>query len=591
MTATIRGRSVRRLLLIAAATLGVAIAALVLLAPPRAARLTADPRNPLELRGALHVHTTRSDGSGTIDQIAEAAASAGLQFVLFADHGDGTRAAAAPRYVSGVLCIDAVEIGTTAGHYIALGLRGPAPYPLGGEPRDVVEDVQRLGGFGIVSHPESPKPELRWRDWTAPVPALEWLNADSEWRDERPRSIALALATYFVRPPEVIGSLMNHRSGLERWDLVSRRRRVVGVSGHDAHARIGLRGQPEPGVNEITVRLPSYAAVFRAFAQRVLLASRPTGDAEHDARLVRQAIEAGHTYTVIDAFAAPGRMEFEARSGDRTAAGGDDFTAATPVTISARVPHAHGVSLVLFRNGRVAASVDAPSLRHPVQPTSEMAVYRVEARLPHRAAGKSVPWVVSNPIWIATAIDRTPARVDPPPADAVRRIFGGVEKGSWSLEKDATTGASIESGTAPWGGRGLLLIYTLGQGMPRGQYAAAAAALDPTKLPDWDRVRFRAAGDRDMRLSVQVRDPATGRRWRRSVFLSNEPREAVVRLDEMSFAEPVLAGRPPRRKLDTLLFVVDTTNARPGDRGRVWVGDIDLEREEKARQVRTVNSM
>ena len=44
-----------------------------------------------------------------------------------------------------------------------------APYPLGGEPRDVVDDVRRLGGFGIVAHPDSPKPELRWRDWTRAV--------------------------------------------------------------------------------------------------------------------------------------------------------------------------------------------------------------------------------------------------------------------------------------------------------------------------------------------------------------------------------------------------------------------------------------
>ena len=66
---------------------------------------------------------------------------------------------------SGVLCIDAVEISTNAGHYIALGL-GAAPYRLGGEASAVVEDVRRLGGFGIVAHPDSPRPALAWRDWT-----------------------------------------------------------------------------------------------------------------------------------------------------------------------------------------------------------------------------------------------------------------------------------------------------------------------------------------------------------------------------------------------------------------------------------------
>ena len=57
-----------------------------------------------------------------------------------------------------------------------------SPYPLGGEARDVVEDVRRLGGFGIVAHPDSPKPELRWREWTAPFDGIELLNPDTSWR-------------------------------------------------------------------------------------------------------------------------------------------------------------------------------------------------------------------------------------------------------------------------------------------------------------------------------------------------------------------------------------------------------------------------
>jgi hypothetical protein len=53
----------------------------------------------------------------------------------------------------------------------------------------------------------------------------------------------------------------------------------------------------------------------------------------------------------------------------------------------------------------------------------------------------------------------------------------------------------------------------------------------------------------------------------------------------------VLAGRPPRASLTSLLFVVDTTNAPPGARGTIWIDDIQLEREEKGSYVRTVSSM
>ena len=39
--------------------------------------------------GAFHVHTHRSDGTGSPDHVAASARDAGLQFVIFADHGDG----------------------------------------------------------------------------------------------------------------------------------------------------------------------------------------------------------------------------------------------------------------------------------------------------------------------------------------------------------------------------------------------------------------------------------------------------------------------------------------------------------------------
>ena len=39
-------------------------------------------------RGAFHVHTTRSDGSGTVEEVAAAAQAAGLQFVVLTDHND-----------------------------------------------------------------------------------------------------------------------------------------------------------------------------------------------------------------------------------------------------------------------------------------------------------------------------------------------------------------------------------------------------------------------------------------------------------------------------------------------------------------------
>ena len=137
--------------------IAVVIASLILLfLLPRAAADTPAPP-PNVVRGAYHIHTTRSDGSGTPDEVAAAAARAGLKFIILTDHGDGTRAPDPPSYRSGVLTLDAVELNTTHGHYGAIGLPA-APYPLAGTADAVIEDVRRLGGFGIAAHPGSPRP-------------------------------------------------------------------------------------------------------------------------------------------------------------------------------------------------------------------------------------------------------------------------------------------------------------------------------------------------------------------------------------------------------------------------------------------------
>src|SRR5688572_9001851 len=142
----------------AAVFLCLAIVAVVLL-PPRQREASAG-QSANGWLGAFHVHSVASDGGGTRDEIARAAAAANLQFVILTDHGDGTTEPAVPEYLHGVLVLTGVEITTSRGHYAAFGL-ARAPYPLGGPPAAVIEDVERLGGFGVAAHPDSPKVDLR----------------------------------------------------------------------------------------------------------------------------------------------------------------------------------------------------------------------------------------------------------------------------------------------------------------------------------------------------------------------------------------------------------------------------------------------
>jgi hypothetical protein len=572
----------------AAAVLGAAaIVFVAALLPPRARPLLPpgwQPASP-EVMGVYHVHTTRSDGTGTVDEVAAAAARAGLRFVVFTDHGHATRQPDPPSYRSGVLCIDAVEISTRNGHYAALGM-GRAPYPLGGDAAGVVEDVRRLGGMGIVAHPDSPKPELRWTGGDTSPDGMEWLNADSEWRDESAARLAVALLTYPFRGAETVASLFRRPASLARWDAAQRARfaasgpaSLVGVAGADAHAKAGWKTAGDPSEGGAFIRLPSYESTFRAFSLRVLLDRALTGRAGEDATLVLGAIRSGHLHTIIDAYARPGVFEFTGRTDQEPAVREGDRVALTNVLVlRARCNAPAGSRLVLMRDGREVNRATASEL---VYATNRPGTYRVEAWLPG-GVEPPMPWVVSNAI---TAVSPTTPDVSQAPgadstpggrtvlADAASRlVVATLDAGiGWAVEREPNSSGqvAVEDG-------GASLTYTLGSAAKGSQYAALA---HPLALPaDAFAIAFRGTSDAPIRLSVQVRVPSRreGERWERSVYLDREPREIVVPIADMQPIGPVSSPRPRIDVVDSLLLVVDREHATPGSSGAFQVRDVRI---------------
>ncbi len=536
----------------AAAVLAAAFLFVLLPLPPRAAVL-ADPPIATAI-GAFHVHTNRSDGSGTPDEVAAAAARAGLNFIVLADHGDGTREPEPPQYRSGVLVIDGVELSTQTGHYIALGLRR-TPYPLRGEARDVVEDVRRFGGFGVVAHPDSAKPALRWHDWNLPFDAIEWLNADTEWRDESRGHLLRALARYPFRPAETLGSLLDRPEvTLQRWDALTQIRPVLGLAGADAHARAGWLDDDANGYTRgWFLRIPSYDASFRTFAMRVPV-DRPIGplstDARGDAARIMSALRAGMMYTAIDAIAGPASLEL----------GGSG------TTLTART-NAPGGTIVLRKDGRIVSQQASPALTYDWK--GEYGTYRIEVQLPNAPGSQPVPWIVSNPIYVRPAGWGMPAR----PAPYSPTISLSIQGGPWHTETDGVSSAEISQTEPPKGPAEF--TYRLADGGRTDQHAALVIGVG-TALTERTHLALRAQASRPMRVSVQARQPQSGERWQRSIYLDGEIRDVVIPFSEMSSVGASGAFHPARA--DALLFVVDLTNSSPGTAGQFTIHDLRIER-------------
>jgi hypothetical protein len=536
-----------------ALAVGAALAAL----PPRA-RHAPDTRERTgaAVAGAFHVHTNRSDGSGSLDDVASAAARAGLQFVVVTDHGDGMRPADPPAYRSGVLVIDGVEVSTTEGHYAAIGLR-PSPFPLGGEARDVVEDVARLGAFGVASHVDSPKADLRWTDRAAPVDGVEWLNLDTAWRLATGAQIARASIGYWFRKPETLALAMSRPTAALQWlHERSRRRSLVTLAATDAHGTFPL----------------GYEACFRTLSTRLDLREPFSGDAARDGASLIQALREGRHYSVIDAIATPGQFEFELRHAGGTAFAGDRIDAGVPFVIHARLAAPVHTLMTLLRDGVPLTESASGEIVHPV--SGLPGTYRVEARFADTGAAY-VPWLVSNAIAV---VAKAPREDRLPAADALDLIAPHEGRPLWHLEHDPVSQAAMVRGPDPSRDE-MTFRFALAAGPARDQFAAIVLPL-PAGFSEYDRVALRARSSKPLRLSVQLRELGNQNppRWRRSLYLDETPREASVAFTDMAPVLPNTRRDIAFPSIGGLLLLLDTTHTPPGTTGEIVFDRIVLER-------------
>lgn len=212
-------------------------------------------------------------------------------------------------------------------------------------------------------------------------------------------------------------------------------------------------------------------------------------------------------------------------------------------------------------NGRTVATGQG-SLEHDT--AGEPGVYRIEVAFP----GTSAPWIVSNPIVVASGPSAPADSAD----EGIRESLSiPAALDTWTVEHEPTSAGSLSIDATA-----LRFAFTLGPGEPRGQYAALAAPVTTTS--GIDRVQFEARASQPMRVSVQLRLPGgrDGRRWRRSIYVDQTPRSIVTSLAEFEPVEPYTSQRPVVSPVQTLLIVADTLNSRPGTSGVLWVSNVSL---------------
>ncbi|MBO8141938.1 MAG: CehA/McbA family metallohydrolase [Firmicutes bacterium] len=336
--------------------------------------------------GVIHVHSRFSDGAGMPASIAQAAARAGAQFVVLADHDtlaplrEGLEGWHGP-----VLLLIGTELSPDSGnHYLAVGIDREVPKD--GPPQRYIDAVASQGGLGFIAHPDYPPPgqyplkPFPWTDWTAEgftgieiwTYSVDWLTGvTSPWRLVQ----ALLFPERFVDGP--------FPETLARWDELCRAqwakgRRVVGIGSQDAH-----------GI------LYSYRRMFRTIRTHILIAWDWRGDAKKDKALVLEALGAGRAYVAYDGLRDATGFRFWAEQGSRQAPMGGIINRKDGAGVWLRVRAPIPCRLTLRSSDGVLIEAESDALDHRV---AAAGVYRVEARLASPRGWR--PWVFANPIYV-----------------------------------------------------------------------------------------------------------------------------------------------------------------------------------------------
>jgi hypothetical protein len=335
-----------------------------------------------DLACVVHLHSTYSDGTGTIKQIARAGRRAGADVVLLTDHDTlAAKRNGEEGWYGDVLLLVGEEVSPRRrNHYLAFGIDEEIDHSEL-DAAGICRAVRAAGGFGFAAHPFSEGSKRFKRAGPGmPFDALDcealdgielwsFVNDTGESITSVPQMLRFLLAPgrALDGPPE---------RNMRAWDELCRTRPVVAIGGIDAH-QFGKRIGPF-----VPLRIMAYHRSFRHIRTHVLCEGPP------DREQVFGALREGRCYIAVDSIAPARGFRFEA----------DDLPMGAEAPAGRRrltVTTAADAKLRLLRDGSEIAGGVGRTLEAEVE---EPGVYRAEAL--RRSHGRQRTWIVSNPIYL-----------------------------------------------------------------------------------------------------------------------------------------------------------------------------------------------
>lgn len=344
---------------------------------------------PHQCKGALHCHSTYSDGLGDIPEIMAAANQAGLDFLILTDHDtmapydDGHEG-----YHGDCLLITGTEITPKHNHYLVFGegrldgVEELAKLP----PAGYIKAIQERGWLGFIAHPDHTGterfgiPSYSWDDWSVSgFNGMSLWDLMTDWQDQLDAP-DVTPAVYFEFAKHLKGP---HPASMRRWDDQNRVGRVVGIGEVDNHKFPAKYG-------DVTFEVFPYDWAFRTITDHLILEEPLDKDPIIAKRQIMDAFRLGRLFIGFDYWDDPSGFDFRIEHQGKNARMGDVIATAERLLVSLPEP---ATVKVLLDGEVIHELVETTDLALDID---AMGTYRVEA---YR---NDLAWIISNPIFVRT---------------------------------------------------------------------------------------------------------------------------------------------------------------------------------------------
>jgi len=358
-----------------------------------------------EYSGVIHVHSTFSDGTGTVPEIMRYANEAGLDYVILTDHNTLlAKDKGFEKFFDNAMLIVGYEVNDidNKNHYLVLGLNelvGTYRVLPNGElgnnlpASEYVRIVREKGGVGFIAHPFEKRnqfpehPAYPWLNWEVnDFDGIEIWNHMSEWIEGLNEKNKIQR---FLHPLKSITA--PNPDAVKKWDNLNINRKVVAIGSIDAHAhKQTFMGFP---VFEVF----PYKVLFRSIRTNVLLDEKIEKDNEANfsnyKKLIIEALRKGRSYITNYYYGDAHGFRFFAEYDDKLYNIGDDIImqSDSKKSIIFNIFLPKSAHIILRRNGEVYAEFDGIGNGVKVK---EDGNYRVECWLGEKA------WIFSNHIRV-----------------------------------------------------------------------------------------------------------------------------------------------------------------------------------------------